>query len=424
MFSNAAPSVRFRGWSIVALMLGPRAGGTGTYILGGTLFVIPLEEALGLERSMSSLLFAVGSMVAGLSAPISGALMDRYGPRMTLLISVLVSALGYVLFAFSTNTVMIFIVFIGVISPVILNVAFNASAAFVNNWFSRYKATAMSFLQVGSSLGAIVIIPSMAFVIDTWDWRWAAMAAAGFVLALGLPAAFWACNTPEEMGLLPDGEEPGTSIRSMTVVEPTAGEAIRTPTFWFMVGAVTLFGGAQAGTQIHFVPMMVWKGLGEVEGAWVLTIMALVSTPAVLVMGPLADKLGRLTVAGMTSVLVAIGVTLLSFADERWAVWGAALIIAPNFGMYPLIWAALGEAFGRKAFSTIRGTVMAGTIAGTLGLPIGAGVLFDRTGSYASVLWIVTAMWLGAATLLFLAPRKSYVHVEQGGPTTMDTPAS
>ena len=424
MFSNTAQSVRFRGWYIVALMLGPRAGGTGAYILGGTLFVIPLEEALGLERSMSSVLFAVGSMVAGLSAPISGALIDRYGPRMTLLISVLVSALGYMLFAFSTNTAMVFIVFIGVISPVILNVAFNASAAFVNNWFSRYKATAMSFLQVGSSLGAIVIIPSMAFAIDTWDWRWAAIVAAGFVLASGLPAAFWARNTPEEEGLLPDGQEPDKSVRPVTVIEPTVREALKTPTFWFMVGAVMFFGGAQTGMSIHFVPMMVWKGLDGVEGAWVLTIMALVSTPAVLVMGPLADKLGRLTVAGMTSVLVAIGITLLNFADERWAIWGAALIIAPNFGMYPLIWAALGEAFGRKAFSTIRGMVMAGTIGGTLGLPIVAGVLFDRTGSYTAVLWIVTAMWLSAAALLFLAPRKSYVQVEPGGPATMGTPAS
>jgi MFS family permease len=416
MIGNLARHARFRGWTIAALMLGPRAGGTGTYILGGTLFVIPLEEALGLERSTSSVLFAVGSMVAGLSAPVSGALMDRYGPRMTLLVSVLVSALGYVLFAFSTNTVMVFIVFIGVISPVILNVAFNASAAFVNNWFHRYKATAMSFLQVGSSVGAIVIIPTMAFVIDTWDWRWAAGAAAGFVLVLGLPAAWWSRNAPEEVGLRPDGEEPASREPIATMIEPTALEAFRTPTFWFMVGAVMFFGGAQAGILIHFVPMMVWKGLGEVEGAWVLTIMALVSTPAVLVMGPLGDRVGRLTMAGITSLLVAGGIALLNFADERWAVWGAALIIAPNFGMYPLIWAALGEAFGRKAFSTIRGVVMALQIAGTLGVPIGAGILFDRTGGYATVLWAITVMWLVAAALLFLAPRRSYVRVESPAP--------
>ncbi len=413
MLSNATQNARFRGWYIVALMLGPRAGGTGTYILGSTLFVIPLENDLGLTRSMSALLFASGSMVAGLAAPISGALMDRYGPRSMLLGSVIVSALGYVLLAMSANILMVYIVFVGIISPVILNVAFNASAAFVNNWFSRYKATAMSVLQVGSGVGAIIIIPTLAFVMDSWEWRAAAIAAAGFVLVLGLPAAWFSRDTPEELGLLPDGEPFSATRPTTTVTEPTAKEAFKTPTFWFMVCAVMAFGGAQVGMQIHFVPIMVWKGIDEVQGALVLTVMALVSTPAVLVMGPLADRFGRLPVAGANSLIVALGVILLNLSGPVWSIWGAALIMAPNFGMYPLIWAALGHAFGRKAFSTIRGTVMALQVGGSMGMPILAGVLFDRTGSYGSMLWIIAGLWLTAAALLFLAPSKSYVRVSQ-----------
>ncbi|MDA1174805.1 MAG: MFS transporter, partial [Chloroflexi bacterium] len=253
MLSNATQNARFRGWYIVALMLGPRAGGTGTYILGSTLFVIPLENDLGLTRSMSALLFASGSMVAGLAAPISGALMDRYGPRSMLLGSVIVSALGYVLLAMSANILMVYVVFVGIISPVILNVAFNASAAFVNNWFSRYKATAMSVLQVGSGVGAIIIIPTLAFVMDSWEWRAAAIAAAGFVLVLGLPAAWFSRDTPEELGLLPDGEPFSATRPTTTVTEPTAKEAFKTPTFWFMVWAGRAGGGAQVGMQIHVV---------------------------------------------------------------------------------------------------------------------------------------------------------------------------
>jgi len=413
MLSNATQNARFRGWYIVALMLGPRAGGTGTYVFGSTLFVIPLESDLGLSRSMSALLFASGTMIAGLAAPISGALMDRYGPRWVLLGSVIVSALGYALFALSANVLMVYIVFVGIISPVILNVAFNASAAFVNNWFSRYKATAMSVLQVGSGVGAIIIIPTLAFVMNSWDWRAAAMAAAGFVLILGLPAAWFSRDTPEELGMLPDGEIISATRPTTTTTEPTAKQAIKTPTFWFMVGAVMAFGGAQVGLQIHFLPIMVWKGVDEIQGALILTVMALVSTPAVLVMGPLADRFGRLTVAGATSLLVAFGVVLLNLSGPTWSIWGAALVIAPNFGMYPLIWAALGQAFGRKAFSTIRGTVMALQVGGTMGMPILAGVLFDRTQSYETVLWIIAGLWGTAAALLFLAPSKSYVRVHK-----------
>ena len=410
MLIGAAQHLRFRGWHIAALMLGPRAGGVGTYILGSTLFVIPLEDDLGLSRSMSALLFASGSMVSGLAAPISGVLMDRYGPRWILIGSVIISSAGYILFALSANIIIVFIVFIGIISPVILNVAFNASAAFINNWFQRYKATAMSLLQVGAGLGAVVIIPTLAFVIDSRDWRAAAIVAAGFILVLGLPAAWLSRDTPEELGMLPDGEAPTNDRLHTIIIEPTAKEAFKTPTFWFMVCAVMTFGSAQASLQIHFVPVMVWKGLDEIEGALILTVMALVSTPAVLIMGPLADRFGRMAVAGGASLMVTTGLVLLNLSSPAWAIWGAALIMAPNFGMYPLIWAALGQAFGRKAFSTIRGTVMALQVGGMMTMPILAGVLFGRTGSYGTVLWILTILWLTAAAFLFLTPHRSYVY--------------
>ena len=409
MFNSAAQTVRFRGWSIVALMLGTRAGGTGTYILGSTLFVLPLENDLGLTRSMSALLFASGSMVAGLSAPISGALMDRYGPHWILLGSVIISSAGYVLFAMSANILMLYIVFVGVISPVILNVAFNASAAFVNNWFSRYKATAMSVLQVGAGIGAIIIIPIMAFSIASWGWRAAALAAAGFVLVLGLPAALFARDTPEELGMLPDGELRSIEPFITTTTEPSAKEAFRTPAFWFIVGAVMAFGSAQVGMQIHFVPIMVWKGIDEVQGALILTVMAMISTPAVLIMGPLGDRFGRLPIAGAASLIVATGVVLMNLSGPVWSIWSAALIMAPNFGLYPLIWAAVGHAFGRRAFSTIRGAVMAFQVGGTMVMPILAGMLFDRTESYGVILWVIASLWLTAAILLFLAPSHTYV---------------
>jgi MFS family permease len=358
---------------------------------------------------MSALLFASGSMVAGLSAPISGALMDRYGPHWVLLGSVIISTAGYVLFALSGNVLMLYVVFVGVISPVILNVAFNASAAFVNNWFSRYKATAMSVLQVGVGIGAIIIIPIMAFAIASWGWRAAALAAAGFVLVLGLPAALFARDTPEELGMLPDGELRSIEHPITTTTEPTAKEAFKTPAFWFIVGAVMAFGSAQVGMQVHFVPIMVWKGVDEVQGALILTVMAMISTPAVLIMGPLADRFGRLPVAGAASLIVATGVVLMNLSGPVWSIWGAALTMAPNFGLYPLIWAAVGHAFGRKAFSTIRGLIMAFQVGGTMVMPILAGMLFDRTESYGAILWVIASLWLTAAILLFLAPSHTYV---------------
>ncbi len=390
----------FHGWRIVGLMLGPRAAGTGTYILGGTLFVLPLEESLGIQRGVSSFLFASSTVVTGISAPISGALMDRYGPRRILLVSVLVSAAGYVLFATSVNLAMVFIFYAGVISLVVLNVAFNASTTFVNNWFVRSKATALSLLQVGSGMGALLILPILAFAIDAWGWREAALVSAGAILVLGLPAALFARNTPEETGLLPDGAPPVAAGESaISGPELSTGSALKTGRFWLLAGGAMAFGGAQAGLQIHFVPIMVWKGMDAVEGALLLTLMAFASTPMALVSGWLADRVGRMVVAATVSVVVAGGVVLLNLGGPAWTTWLAVVLIAPSSGMYPLVWASLGDAVGRRSFSTIRGLVMTFQIGGTFGIPIIIGILFETTGGYTSALWIIVALW-GVAALL------------------------
>ncbi len=402
----------FYGWRIVALMLGPRSAGNGVYVFGNTLFVIPLEETLGLNRSLSSLMFAVGGVVGGLSAPVSGMLMDRWGPRRVLIWSVITGAAGYCLFAGSPNAVFAFVVFVGPISLVMLNIAFNASSGVINNWFNRYKSTAFSLMQGGSGLGSLAIIAGLAFAIDAWGWRQASVLAAAVIVGLGLPTALASRDAPEEMGLHPDGEAPA---RRSPGAEPaalaglTARQALRTPTFWMMAATTTLFGGAMSALGIHFVPVMVWKGMTEVEGALMLTGWALGSVVTIVAVGALADRLGRFPVGGVACLFVGSGVLLLNVGGGGPSLWAAVALLSASSSLYPLMWSILGELFGRRSYSTIRGYVMAAQAGGGLGGPIMAGAVYQSTGSYTLPLWALTAMWAGAALLMLLTPRRAYV---------------
>ena len=398
----------FYGWRMLGLMLGPRAAGTGVFIVGSTLFIIPLEESLDIQRGVSSLLFALSGLVGGLTAPLSGALMDRYGPRRVLLVSVAVMALGYVGFAASPNIVVVFVVFLVPIGLTGLNVAFNASSGLVNNWFDRYKATAMSTMQVGSGLGVLALVPALALIIEAWDWRVAALAAAAAVLVLGFPATWASRDTPEEMGLLPDGAPapegggpPAVHDRGLS-----ARAAMRTPTFWLITGAAFCFGGASAGLGLHFVPIMAWKGIDPVTGALILTVSTAFGAPIALTAGRLADRFSPSRVAGIVALTAGAGVVMVNVAEQTWAIWAGALLVSANYGLYSLLWAAVGRAFGRRAYSTIRGSVMAGSIGGTTGAPILAGFLFERTESYGLALWLIFGLWVAAAAFLSVSTRR------------------
>lgn len=399
----------FFGWRIVVLMLGPRAAGTSVYVVGNTLFVLPMEQDLGISRGTTALLFAAGSMVGGISAPISGVVMDKLGPRRVLLASIGVMAAGYVLLSTAQNPAQVFIYFLLFISPVALNVAFNASIAFVNNWFHARKAMAMVALQVGSGLGVTAVVPLMALTISAWGWRPAALVAAGAVVVLGLPPALLSRNTPEEMGMAPDGATHAAHGLPGVGSGLTAREAMHTPAFWLIAASGLCLGGAFSGLGIHFVPIMVWKGVDEVRSAFLLTMMSFGSVPAMPVMGWAADRFGRLGTPVAVSLVTAAALAIVTLATAEWHLWVGVVLASGSLGMYPLLWAVVGHTFGRRAFSTIRGYVMAGQIAGTLGVPFGAGLLFDATGGYTHALWFIVGLWIAAAVLLMLTPRRSYV---------------
>ena len=398
----------FYGWRMVGLMLGPRAAGTGIFIVGSTLFIIPLEETLGINRGVSSLLFALSGLVGGLTAPLSGALMDRFGPRRVLLVSVAVMALGYVLFALSSNIVVVFVVFLVPIGLTALNVAFNASSGLVNNWFDRLKATAMSTMQVGSGLGVLALVPALALIIEASGWRAAAFAAAGAVLVLGFPATWASRDTPEEMGLRPDGAPAAAGGAPPAAHDGglSARAAMRTPTFWLITGAAFCFGGATAGLGIHFVPIMDWKGIDAVTGALMLTLSTAFGAPIALISGRLADRFSPSRIAGVVALSAGVGVVVINLAEQTWAIWVGALFVSASYSLYSLLWAAVGRAFGRRAYSTIRGSVMAGSIGGTTGAPILAGFLFERTQSYALALWLMVGLWVAAAAFLSVSTRR------------------
>ena len=412
------PKVEFYGWKIVALMIGPRSAGNGVYILGNTLFVIPLEESLGLGRSVSSLMFALGGVIGGISAPVSGILMDRWGPRRVLIISVLIGCIGYFLLGLAPNILILFLIFLGPISLVMLNVAFNASSGIINNWFDRYKSTAFSLMQGGYGLGSLIIITVLAYSIDSWGWRTASGIAGLLVLAIGLPTAYASRNTPEELGLQPDGTNKSVSGSQELPIRKAKGylvvlegmdsmQAMKTIRFWMLAISSTIFGGAIATLGIHFVPIMVWKGLTEVQGAMMLTFLALGSAFTVIFVGTLADRYGRLLIASIACIFLGIAIFILRLGGTGISLWIAVAVLSASSCLYPLTWSIVGELFGRKSYSTIRGYMMAVQSVGTLVMPLIAGFVYDSTEDYSLTLMVLTVLWMMAAVLLFVTPRKS-----------------
>src|SRR5919202_1536909 len=70
----------YYGWTVVAVALVTVAVGQGTRAAYGVLFVA-LNDTFGWGRGVTAGAIAVGAVAWGVSAPLWGALFDRWGPR-------------------------------------------------------------------------------------------------------------------------------------------------------------------------------------------------------------------------------------------------------------------------------------------------------------------------------------------------------
>ena len=336
-------------------------------------------------------------------------------------IGVVVVAIGYVMLSQVTTFWWFMIVYLGVIS-----IAFNGSfagstMAVVNNWFIRRKGLAMAISIAAFSLGGAVIAPILSLGIQHFGWRPTAAAAGIFLAVTILPAARYLHPNPESMGLTPDGDPPESLTDQATRRTPsqvasvdfTVREALRTKSYWMLAVGTMVRTGTLGTIIVHFVPMMVWKGISEQNAALMLGAMAFLSVPMRIGLGWLGDRWSRSKMLAGGMALGGVSLFMFQSANGLWQLWAFLCVFSVVEGLSALNWALVGDYFGRGRFATLRGILSLVYSWGMIVMPVVAGTLFDRTESYRDVIWIFIGMYV-VGTVVFTLIKRPRVPVRAG----------
>ena len=392
----------FYGWWIVGIGMVLDALRQGTFNTGFAVYFLPVQRDLGLSRAAISLVFSLGRLESSLEGPVTGYLIDRMGPRIMMVAGGVLAGTGFILLAF-TNSFVPFVLIFVLILTLGFRMGFNNGAfAAVNTWFRRKKGLAMSLVSMGHGLGAMVITPLVGLAVVTWGWRPTALISGAVVLSVAIPLSLLVRPSPESMGLLPDGSKPGPETatdanEAVAVQESTSPprdfstrEALRTPSYWHIVLANGLRHSVHGGIIVHMVPLMVWAGRSEREAAFLIGLMALCTLVLRPIMGWTADRWSKQRVAAMGVGIGGIApVMIIVSTGQLWQLLVFVFLLAFSESVNSLVWAVLGEFFGRQNFATIKGweSLMDGFIA--MGTPVFMGWVFDQTNSY---LWAVVPL--------------------------------
>jgi len=411
----------FYGWWVTFAGALMNTMGSGLYKAGFTVWLLPLEREFNISRTLSSLVFSFARMEGGLQGPLTGLCIDRWGSRKIMILFVILTALGFMLLPLANSYVAFLIIYVGVLS-VGFHTGFQQTVlATVNSWFIRRRATAFGIITVGASLGGAVVTPLVAISINYWGWQSTARISALAIFCIALPLAFFMKDSPEEMGLLPDGDQPietqGSQLPGRFVpsenVDFTVKQGFRSWTYWLLALGICFRIAAHSGVFLHIVPIMVWKGLDETQGALMVGIISFSAVWTRLFMGWVGDFWSREKLTALAMLVGAGSLVLLLFGPgQLWVMVVFGVVFSVTDGASGVTWAIVGDYFGRKAFATLRGTISLVISLGTVSAPIVAGGIFDTTGSYYWALLPFSALYIVAAGIFFFIRKPKLVERE------------
>jgi MFS family permease len=392
----------FYGWRMMAAACALRVLGAGLHSFGFTVFFLPLSQDLNLNRTSTSLAFSLARAEGAIEGPIVGHLLDRYGPKPVMITAVLLMGSGYLLLSQVSGYAAFLVVYLGVISLAHAGGFMHAPMVLINTWFIRHRARAITISSAAFGMGGVLIAPILSVIVQAWGWRWGAAIAGMLFLLIGIPLALTIRRSPESMGLLPDGDaapiagtgETSSAPKARTEVDVTVAEALRSFAFWGSVLAAGIRNGCYHAISVHFIPLMVWKGLSQAEAAFLLGAYAFLGMATTLLLGWYADNANKPRLTAWILFAAAAAMLLPIFGNSFLALSLFTVLFAAVETTFPLGWAIVGDLFGRKHYAKIRGYMtLFYTWGGVIG-PVIAGAVFDRWATYEPLLWSLIGVFL------------------------------
>ena len=156
----------FYGWVIVARTFAINFSTMATGTLNFGLFVLPMGRALGMSRSQFGWAQTTRGLSAGLSSFLIGRILDRYGPRV--LVVVAASTIGVCLLAVSRSSAASQVILLFGVMGICGLAAPNSlvTSVPVAKWFRRVRGRALALATTGLGLGGVAFLPITQGLID------------------------------------------------------------------------------------------------------------------------------------------------------------------------------------------------------------------------------------------------------------------
>jgi OFA family oxalate/formate antiporter-like MFS transporter len=360
---------------------------------GWTLFVPPLQKHLGQEQAVIQVTFTVFVLLETWLVPFEGWLVDKFGPKLLVMIGGALAGLGWVGSGNAESVTALYLSY--ALAGLGAGVVYGTAIGSAMKWFPDHRGLAAGLTAAGFGAGSAFTVVPIANLINTAGYQTAFIQWGIIQGAVVVVAAFFLKSPPE--GWLPGTwtkEELGHAVKKrQSALDFTSGQMASTPQFWLMYLMMTLVatGGLMAVAQLN--PMAVDFKVSKVSVSflWItlpalqfaLSADRLVNGLCRPFWGWVSDHIGREKTMALAFSLEAVAIfVLIQFARNPllFVLFSAFTFFGWGeiFSLFP---AMTGDFFGRKHATANYGFLYTAKGTASVLVPIGsalaAGKAFD-----------------------------------------------
>lgn len=387
--------------------------GVGIHISIGSVYAysvmtLPLNEALGWQKSDITLAFSVAIVCLGLSAAFLGLFVERRGPRAAGLVAAGCYGLGTLGagVAVSVGSLPLFIAMYGVLGGIGLGVGYITPVSTLVKWFPDKRGLATGMAIMGFGFAAMIFGPVMQRLFDTVGPASTFFILGGVYLVVIAGSALYIAPPPKgwvpahlrdaPVGVAgPGASRTGRRRSREDLAQLTAGEALRTRRFYVMW--VMLFINITCGIAIISVasPMaQEMAGMSAAAAASMVGLMGLFNGLGRIGWASLSDYIGRPATYAAFFGLQLVAFLLLTRSPGAWQFQALVLLILTCYGGgFASVPAFLGDLFGTKQLGAVHGYTLTAWAAAGLAGPTVVTRVQEATGNYATTLYIFAGLF-------------------------------
>jgi MFS family permease len=355
------------------------------------IFLTPMSGQFGWGREVFALAIALQNIVWGVTQPFVGMVADRYGSGRVVAVGSVVYGLGLYLMSGAATGAELDLSAGLAIGFALSGTSFAIVLSAVGRAFPpERRSFALGIAGAGGSLGQFVMVPTGQAFISGFGWSTALVIYAGLAFIMVPLAAALAGRSQAPADL-----SAPQSLRAALGEARTHGGYRYLNLGFFVCGFQVTF------IMVHLPAYLTDRGVTPTLAATALGLIGLFNIVGSLACGYLGDRfskknvlsllyLGRAIVTAAFILTPMTPVTVVLYVSIMGLLWLATV---------PLTGALVAQIFGPTFMATLFGVVfLSHQVGAFLGVWMG-GYLYDLTGSYDVVWWLVVALGVAAALL-------------------------